>query len=164
MSEDIPRYNPRVHGLIEPVDMKFIQRTADEIAKEQGIDITKLRPGEVWRKLDYKQTEVFSYIKEGKFRLSITSLFYDIVKLVSNSGKYIELLYIIVKLLLKGRNMFRDPKTTITAIVKFVVIVLSLIGINLLPEQQDTILQFGLALYALIQLIQGWFTKDTDKK
>lgn len=164
MSEEIPTYDPKKHGLIEPVDIRFIRRTADEIMAEQGIKLHQIKPEQVWKKIDHKETEVFSYIKDGRFKLSVVSLFHDIIKLVSKSVKYIELIYIVVKLLLKGRDMFKDPKTTITAIVKFIVIVLSLIGINLLPEQQDTILQFGLALYALIQLIQGWFTKDTEKK
>ena len=109
------------------------------------------------------ESVIFSNIKESKFELGILELINKVVWLINNSPAFIKILSILIYFITKGKTMWKDPKTTITAIAKFIVLVLGIVGVAILPEQQELIITFGLSLYGVISLIQGMFTKDVPK-
>lgn len=97
------------------------------------------------------------------------SVFYIIKFLITQSPKLIRLIYLVVKLLnkLKGTNMKKDKKTTVSGIVKAVLAVLAIIlnftGIEL-PEGTSEILTGAIiSVWALVDLVQSIFTKDKDE-
>ena len=84
--------------------------------------------------------------------------------------KIISLIYRILQLIERFKQMAekkKDMKTTITGVIKSVLLVLAMVftlfGIDISPEIQSTILALGLGIYAVIEWIQGLFTKDRDE-
>lgn len=55
-----------------------------------------------------------------------------------------------------------DFKTTAASIIQAVILLLSLLGINVAPELQPTILTVATSLYALVGIVKGMFTKDKE--
>jgi hypothetical protein len=139
--------------LIEPIDVKAWLNKPPNFNEWDKV-----------KKIEFQHTEIFGYIKESNFELSILDLINKTVWLIRNSSKFTQLLSIIVTLILKGKSMFKDWKTTITSIVKAIIIILTIIGIQISPEQQELILTTALSIYAVIEVIGGWFSKDKDNK
>jgi len=83
-------------------------------------------------------------------------------KILKSPIKTIKAIYYFVTII-KDIKMSKDLKTTITAIIKAVLIVLGIFGINVSPESSQVIMTAILSIYALIEIIQGWFTKDKEK-
>lgn len=61
------------------------------------------------------------------------------------------------------RFKMADLKTTILGIVQGVLVVLGVIGVNVSPESTTTILTAIGSIFAVIEIIKGWFTKDKEK-
>lgn len=61
------------------------------------------------------------------------------------------------------RFKMADLKTTILGIVQGILVVLGVIGINVSPESTTTILTAIGSIFAAIEIIKGWFTKDKEK-
>lgn len=54
-----------------------------------------------------------------------------------------------------------DGKTTAAGVIKIISIALSLIGVSLSPEQQETIISAGVVIYGTASSVQAYFTNKT---
>ena len=59
-----------------------------------------------------------------------------------------------------GKIDMKDFKTTITSIIGSLLLILGIFGVNLAPESKDLIITIIVSVYALINLLKGYFTKD----
>lgn len=76
--------------------------------------------------------------------------------------QYIKITYIFVKLAIRLK-MNNDVKTTITQIIKSLLLVLTVVGVNISPEMSDTIISVAIGIYAIVGWIQGFFTNKPEK-
>ncbi len=60
--------------------------------------------------------------------------------------------------------MKKDAKTTILAIIKVIIIILGIFGINFNPEHTELLSTAILSVWAVIEVSQGYFSKDKESK
>jgi hypothetical protein len=60
--------------------------------------------------------------------------------------------------------MTHDKKTTFAGLLKIMSIIGTFYGVTLSPENQQTILQAGIALYAFFSGIQAYYTNKKEDK
>jgi len=112
-------------------------------------------------------------VRDGGYSLMVEDVdisawekFYFVMSfLVRNMGKVLSIIYWFIRLILEI-NMFgsKDRKTTIAAIVKIVVTVIGVLGIAIPTDISEAIIVAAVAIWAIVDFIQGLFTKDSDSK
>lgn len=65
---------------------------------------------------------------------------------------------IILYTYVKVKAMDSDKVTTITQIIKSASLILGLVGVNVSPENWQTITTGAIGIYAIFGMVQGWFT------
>ena len=107
----------------------------------------------------------YSYMTED-VDLSTWEKFYFVMSfLVRNMGVILSVIYWFIRLIMEI-NMFgtKDKKTTIAAIVKIIVAVITVLGIGIPSDIQDAVVVGAIAIWSVVDFIQGLFTKDSDSK
>lgn len=61
------------------------------------------------------------------------------------------------------RFKMSDLKTTILGIIQGLIVIAGVLGVNISPDSTQTIVTFVGSLFALVEVIKGWFTKDKEK-
>lgn len=110
--------------------------------------------------IDYKlidMTNINQLAEEIAYNENKKSIWEIVWWLVKQGPSVIKLIYYVIKI--KDTYM-TDPKTTIMSIVQVIVLVLTVLGIKIDPEQSTLFVTAGVSLYSLVILIKGWFTKD----
>jgi len=111
-------------------------------------------------KIEYEYIEPQINYKSMVEELAEPSTWEKIWIILKNAPKILHLIYIIITI---KENIMTNAKTTITAVVQGLVIILSIFGISIAPEMQAEIVSVGAGLYAIVGMIKGYFTKDKDK-
>ena len=75
--------------------------------------------------------------------------------------KIVKILYLLIRI--RKALMKKDMKTTIGYIIKALILILGIFGINVSPEESTIIATAAGALYAAVGVVIGIFMKDKDK-
>lgn len=82
--------------------------------------------------------------------------------LIKNAGTILKIVYYVLKFresIIMGKA---DFKTTLTSIIQALVLILGLIGVSVAPDLQAEIISVGAGIYAVVEAIKGYFTKDKE--
>lgn len=77
--------------------------------------------------------------------------------LITKSPRIIRIIYYLIQLS-EEHKMNNDTKTTIIGIIKAVIMVVALFGVQISPEMTNTILSVATGIYAIATAIGGYFT------
>ncbi len=106
---------------------------------------------------DKNSFEIFKKL-EPKTEYEKLSFYETFRMLIEMSPKIFKVLYYLI-IMLRKIDM-KDFKTTITSIIGSLLLILGIFGVNLAPESKDLIITIIVSVYALINLLKGYFTKD----
>ena len=59
--------------------------------------------------------------------------------------------------------MNNDTKTTVLGVVKAVLLLLTIFGVNITPQASDIIVTTAVSIYAAVEVIQSWFINKEKK-
>ena len=146
--------NPRSTGNVPSLQSVPYKPVLD-LPKLKG---TPVDMGKTTLQYSNEYIEAFNKIANGEDR-SI----WEIIKwLLSQSDTIIRIIKQLITI--QERIKMGDTKTTILGIVKGVILVLTLIGVNIDSSDADVITSGAMAIYAVVEVIQGWFAKDKTKE